>query len=68
MSNGREVSIEKGAHLGAQSRRDRERVALKGEDAGMQEYKVGQIEILDVAVHLRRCRRHTSPIADYGQI
>jgi hypothetical protein len=26
--------------------RDRERVALKGEDAGMQEYKVGQIELL----------------------
>jgi hypothetical protein len=26
--------------------RDRERVALKGEDTGMQEYKVGQIELL----------------------
>jgi hypothetical protein len=26
--------------------RDRERVALKGEDAGMQEYKVGKIELL----------------------
>ena len=26
--------------------RDRERVALKGEDAGMQEYKVGQVELL----------------------
>jgi hypothetical protein len=26
--------------------RDRERVALKGEDAGMQEYKVGKVELL----------------------